>query len=63
MNFGRGLVFSKYTGARGKSGCNDANPEFVAWLKIIVMKHLQKIQVKKSAIYSSFSVFKKINNL
>ena len=31
--FGKGLVFSKYTGARGKSGCNDANPEFVAWLR------------------------------
>jgi aspartyl aminopeptidase len=27
---GKGLSFAKYTGARGKSGCNDANPEFVA---------------------------------
>jgi aspartyl aminopeptidase len=27
---GKGLVFNKYTGARGKSGCNDANPEFIA---------------------------------
>ncbi|MBO4452829.1 MAG: aminopeptidase [Clostridia bacterium] len=25
-----GIVFNKYTGARGKSGSNDANPEFVA---------------------------------
>ena len=25
--FGRGLVFNKYTGARGKSGSNDANAE------------------------------------
>ena len=37
--FGRGLVFSKYTGARGKSGCNDANPEFVAWLRKIMDKN------------------------
>lgn len=27
---GRGLCFNKYTGSRGKSGCNDANAEFVA---------------------------------
>ena len=25
---GHGLALNKYTGARGKSGCNDANPEF-----------------------------------
>ena len=37
--FGRGLVFSKYTGARGKNGCNDANPEFVAWLRKIMEKN------------------------
>ena len=37
--FGRGLVFSKYTGARGKSGCNDANPEFIAWLRKIMEKN------------------------
>ena len=37
--FGRGLVFSKYTGARGKSGCNDANPEFIAWLRKIMDKN------------------------
>ncbi|MBU3087038.1 aminopeptidase [Clostridium gasigenes] len=34
--FGRGLVFSKYTGSRGKSGCNDANPEFMAWLRDVM---------------------------
>ena len=34
--FGRGLVFSKYTGAIGKSGCNDANPEFIACLRKIM---------------------------
>ncbi|WP_297520413.1 aminopeptidase [uncultured Clostridium sp.] len=31
--FGKGIVFSKYTGARGKSGCNDANAEYVAYLR------------------------------
>mgnify|MGYP002626661258 CR=1 FL=1 len=31
--FGRGIVFNKYTGSRGKGGCNDANPEFIAWLR------------------------------
>ena len=33
---GRGLVFNKYTGARGKSGCNDANAEYMAWLRKIM---------------------------
>ena len=28
--FGKGIVFNKFTGARGKSGSNDANPEFIA---------------------------------
>ena len=31
--FGKGVVFNKYTGARGKGGCNDANPEFIAQLR------------------------------
>lgn len=33
--FGRGLVFNKYTGARGKSGSNDANAEYIAELRKI----------------------------
>ena len=33
--FGKGLCIAKYTGARGKSGCNDANPEFLAKLRSI----------------------------
>lgn len=37
--FGRGLVFSKYTGSRGKGGCNDANPEFIAWLRNVMDKN------------------------
>ena len=31
--FGLGLVFNKYTGSRGKSGSNDANPEYYAWVR------------------------------
>lgn len=33
---GKGIVFNKYTGARGKSGCNDANAEFIAKLRKIM---------------------------
>lgn len=33
--FGHGVAISKYTGSRGKSGCNDANPEFLAKLREI----------------------------
>ena len=31
-----GIVFNKYTGSRGKSGCNDANAEFVAEIRRIM---------------------------
>ncbi len=31
--FGKGLVFNKFTGARGKSGSNDANAEYLAELR------------------------------
>ena len=34
--FGRGLVFNKYTGSRGKYGSNDANAEYVAKLRKIM---------------------------
>lgn len=37
--FGRGIVFNKYTGSRGKSGSNDANPEFIAELRQIMDKN------------------------
>ncbi len=30
---GKGVVFNKFTGARGKSGSNDANPEFFARIR------------------------------
>ena len=31
-----GVVFNKYTGSRGKSGANDAMPEFMAYLRKIL---------------------------
>ncbi|MBO6146228.1 MAG: aminopeptidase [Lachnospiraceae bacterium] len=34
--FGHGVVFNKYTGARGKSGSNDANAEFMAQIRSIL---------------------------
>lgn len=33
---GYGIVFNKYTGARGKSGCNDASPEYIAQLRQVL---------------------------
>ncbi|HHY13520.1 MAG TPA: aminopeptidase [Thermoanaerobacterales bacterium] len=37
--FGKGIVFNKYTGSRGKSGSSDANPEFIAKIRRIMNKH------------------------
>lgn len=34
--FNKGIVFNKYTGSRGKSGSNDANPEYIAWIRNIL---------------------------
>ncbi len=36
--FGKGIVFNKFTGARGKSGSNDANPEFIAEVRAAMAK-------------------------
>lgn len=36
---GKGMVFNKFTGARGKSGSSDANAEFVGKLRAILDKH------------------------
>ena len=33
---GKGICFNKYTGSRGKGGCNDALPEFIAKLRNIM---------------------------
>jgi len=35
---GCGAVFTKFTGARGKSGTNDANAEYIGWLRSILDK-------------------------
>lgn len=37
--FGHGLVFCKFTGARGKSGSNDANAEYLGQLRAMMDKH------------------------
>ena len=34
--FGRGLVFNKYTGSRGKSGSNDASAEYMAAVRRVM---------------------------
>ncbi len=36
---GKGVVFSKFTGARGKSGSNDANAEYLGQIRNIMHKH------------------------
>ena len=37
--FGRGMVFSKFTGSRGKSGSNDANAEYIARIRNMMDKN------------------------
>lgn len=37
--FGKGMVFNKFTGSRGKSGSNDANAEYLGELRTIMDKH------------------------
>ena len=34
--FGKGLVFNKFTGSRGKSGSNDANAEYLAQIRRVM---------------------------
>ncbi len=36
---GRGMVFNKFTGARGKSGSNDANAEYLGEIRRMLEKH------------------------
>ena len=36
---GRGMVFSKFTGSRGKSGSNDANAEYIARIRAMMDKN------------------------
>lgn len=42
---GSGMCFNKFTGARGKSGSNDANAEYIA--------HLRKILDEKEVVYQT----------
>ncbi|MDF2801255.1 MAG: peptidase aminopeptidase [Anaerocolumna sp.] len=42
--FGKGMVFNKYTGARGKSSSNDANPEYMAKLRKVMEDNNISIQ-------------------
>ena len=42
---GGGMVFNKFTGARGKSGSNDANAEYIA--------HLRKVMEKKEVQFQT----------
>lgn len=42
---GQGMVFNKYTGARGKSGSNDANAEYMA--------HIRNIMEEEEVIYQT----------
>lgn len=42
---GSGMVFNKYTGARGKSGSNDANAEYIA--------HLRRILDEQGIVYQT----------
>lgn len=37
--FGKGLVFNKYTGSRGKSGSNDANAEYIGRIRAALDKN------------------------
>ena len=42
---GKGMVFNKFTGARGKSGSNDANAEYIA--------HLRRVLDDRKVIYQT----------
>jgi len=42
--FGKGIMFSKYNGGRGKSGGADANPEFIAYVRGLMKENNCKYQ-------------------
>jgi aspartyl aminopeptidase len=44
---GRGLVLNKFTGARGKSGSNDANAEYIAHIRGIFAKEKINFQMSE----------------
>lgn len=45
--FSKGLSFNKYVGSRGKSGSNDANPEFIAKIRAALEKHQVSFQISE----------------
>lgn len=45
--FGKGIVFNKYTGARGKSGSNDANAEYLGRIRQMLDKHKVAFQTSE----------------
>lgn len=45
--FNNGVVFSKYTGARGKSSSNDSNAEYVAEIRKIMDDNKVKFQISE----------------
>lgn len=45
---GGGMVFNKFTGARGKSGSNDANAEYLAYLRRILEE--EKVQFQTAEL-------------
>ena len=45
--FGKGVVFNKYTGSRGKSGSNDANAEYMAKLRNALDTHKVTFQTSE----------------
>ena len=47
---GNGIVFNKFTGRGGKSGSNDANPEYFAWVRKVMDEsgvHFQTAELGK----------------
>lgn len=45
--FGKGIVFNKYTGSRGKSGSNDANAEYIGKLRDIMDRNEVSFQTSE----------------
>jgi aspartyl aminopeptidase len=41
---GKGIVFNKFTGSRGKSGSNDANAEYIAAIRNVMAKNNVQFQ-------------------
>ena len=44
---GKGMVFNKFTGARGKSGSNDANAEYLGDIRAMMEKHKVHFQTSE----------------